>query len=136
LLARHREGAWTEDDIVEVRKLVLTNKECNVPNFTMLPWSAAVLVMPCHSVQTRWNAAALHQHCALTSHPLYIVPVEDTMGKEKSSLSLEAWVIVVGTKPMATEKLQQMVEIAVGMIAMVTLNIATEADVANGMWGE
>ncbi|KAF8224177.1 hypothetical protein L208DRAFT_1513344, partial [Tricholoma matsutake] len=136
LLARHREGACTEDDIAEVRKLVLTNKECNVPNFTMLPWSAAVLVMPCNSVQTRWNAVALHQHCTLTSHLLYIVLAEDTMGKERSSLSLEAQVIVVGTKPMATEKLEQTIEIAVGMIAMVTLNIATEADVANRMQGE
>jgi hypothetical protein len=30
LLVRHREGACTEDNMTEVRKLVLTNKECEV----------------------------------------------------------------------------------------------------------
>ncbi|KAF8224011.1 hypothetical protein L208DRAFT_1015549, partial [Tricholoma matsutake] len=99
-------------------------------------WSAAVLVTPCHSVQTRWNAAALHRHCTISSHPLYVVLAEDTIGDERAQLSLEAWVVVMGTKPKDTERLEQTVEIAVGMVAMVILNIVMEADLANGTWGE
>ena len=39
---------------------------------------------------------------------------------------------MAGMKPKETEKLEQEVRIAVGMEAMVVINIATEADLANG----
>jgi hypothetical protein len=64
------------------------------------------------------------------------VPGEDTTGQERARLSLEAWIIIAGTKPKDTEKLEQIVEIAVGMSAMVIVNIATEADLTNGTRGE
>jgi hypothetical protein len=136
LLARQREGGCMVDDVAEVRKLVLTNKECETPDFSKLPWSAAVLVTPRHSVRSRWNSAALHRHCANASQPLYVAPAEDTVGSECTGLNLETRIIVAGTKPKDTEKLEQTVEMAIGMSAMVILNIATEADLTNGTRGE
>ncbi|KAF8236479.1 hypothetical protein L208DRAFT_1251833, partial [Tricholoma matsutake] len=44
--------------------------------------------------------------------------------------------VVTGTKPKDTERLEQTVEIAVGMVVMVILNIVTEADLANSTRGE
>ena len=43
---------------------------------------------------------------------------------------------MAGMKPKETEKLEQEVRISVGMEAMVVINIATEADLANGTHGK
>jgi hypothetical protein len=118
--------------MAEVRKLVLMNKDCKRLDFSKLPWSEAMLVTPRHSVHATWNSAALHRHCVNSGRTLYIAPTEDTTGKERAKLSLEARVIIAGTKPKDTEKLERTVEIVVGMKATVTVNIATEADLMNG----
>ena len=36
------------EDISELKKLVLSNPECNIPNFKDSPWNEAILV-------TSWN---------------------------------------------------------------------------------
>jgi len=46
ILQRAREGDCSELDIKEIRKLILTNPNCNVPNFDKPPWNDAVLVTP------------------------------------------------------------------------------------------
>ncbi len=48
---------------------------------------------------------------------------------------MEEKVIVVGMRMKQTAWLDHKVEIAVGMHAMVLMNIATEADIANGTRG-
>ena len=46
ILERSRIGECSEDDRKEMKKLVLTNTDCEVPDFTSMPWSEAILVMP------------------------------------------------------------------------------------------
>jgi hypothetical protein len=105
-----------------------------IPDFMMEPWATAVLVMPQHLVWMRWNLAALQKHCMNLSNPLYLAPSENTTGLERKQLSLEER--VAGMKPHETEKLEWEVEVAVGMEAMVVINITTKADLANGTCGE
>jgi hypothetical protein len=77
------DGWCKSEDMEEVEKLVLMYAECQIPDFTMEPWATAVLVMPWHSVQTRWNLAALQKYCMKLGNPLYLAPSEDTMGSER-----------------------------------------------------
>ena len=49
---------------------------------------------------------------------------------------MEAKLAIAEQKDKDTGKLSAVVHMAIGMKAMVLLNIATEADIANGTWGE
>ena len=64
---------------------------------------------------------------------MYICQVDDTVGKEHQEPTMEEMTIAAGLNP--EEDIWQLhtrIEIVVGMKAMVTMNISTEADIANG----
>ena len=63
ILGRLRVGKCTEEDIREVWKLVLTNPECKIPDFTTTPWCNATLITPRNATKDIWNTAALERHC-------------------------------------------------------------------------
>jgi ATP-dependent exoDNAse (exonuclease V) alpha subunit len=67
---------------------------------------------------------------------MYICQVEDTVGRDESQLELVQRITVAGMTIKQTAKLAEREELAIGMRAMVLLNIATEADLANGTRGE
>jgi hypothetical protein len=103
-------------------------------------WKGAVLVTPRHGVRTAWNTEANRRHCSHAKEQLFICPAEDTVAGRPLTIA-ERW-------SMATKKTSQgqggnsrrnalsdNVEIAVGMEVMVTVNIDTELDVANGARG-
>jgi hypothetical protein len=50
ILNRQRVGECNASDLDEINKLVLTNLECDIPDFSIAPWDQAVLVMPRHSI--------------------------------------------------------------------------------------
>ncbi len=135
ILKRLRVGECTKNDLEEIEKLVLTNPHCEVPDFTKPPWDECILITPRHAVRERWNLAAVKQHCNRTSNILYIAPAEDTLGNTTANIPLQVKVIVAGMTEKKTGKLCDRLELAVGMKVMVTANIATEADVANGTQG-
>jgi hypothetical protein len=65
----------------------------------------------------------------------YIISAED-MHKESGDVpDSKTKFAIAGLKDDATKNLKMRVELAVGMKAMVVLNIATEADVVNGTRG-
>jgi len=70
-----------------------------------------------------------------------VVEAEDTVGDDRNKLNMEQRVMVAGMKSVeskrtkGTKKLKHRLAIAVGMKVMVTLNLATEADLANGSRG-
>ena len=66
ILGRARIGECSTKDLEEIEKLVLTNPECDVPDFTKPPWDQAILVTPRHSVRNLWNEHAIAKHCAKT----------------------------------------------------------------------
>jgi hypothetical protein len=136
LLARAREGECTEEDLKIIKSLVLTDKDCDIPYFSCPPWNEAILVTPRHSARIYWNEAALSKHCKSTGHILYQCDAEDTAGTDNRPLTMAEQVTIVKMSDKKTGKLPCRLQFAVGMKAMVILNIATEADLANGARGE
>ena len=135
ILSRLRVGECTEDDIKEVRKLVLTNPDCDTPDFKTAPWCDATLITPRNATKDLWNAAALEKHCWTSGNRRYVVSAEDTIKDTGETPNKKTKHAIAGLKDEATRNLKMRVELAVGMKAMVVLNIATEADLANGTRG-
>lgn len=136
ILGRARVGECRAEDLDEIEKLVLTNPECDVPDFTKAPWGQAILVTPRHSVRQLWNEHAIAKHCAKTGNQRYQVSAEDTSRDGNDHLCMEAKLATAERKDKDTGKLPATVHMAIGMKAMVLLNLATEADIANGTRGE
>lgn len=136
ILSRLRVGECNENDLEEIQKLVLTNPDCDIPDFSKAPWDQAILVTPRHSVRNLWNEHAIAKHCKKTTNRRYIVPAEDTSKDGSDALSMEAKLAIAGLDDKKTGKLPAFVQMAIGMKAMVLLNLATEADIANGTRGE
>jgi hypothetical protein len=59
ILQRSQDGECTTADLREIRKLIVTNPECEPTDFTKHPWNSAVLVTPRNCVRNAWNRAAL-----------------------------------------------------------------------------
>jgi hypothetical protein len=135
ILSRSREGTCMEADIHKIRKLILTDSQCNIPDFGCEPWNKAVLVTPRNCVKATWNRVSVCRHCNETGKLLYIFDAEDTVGNERVPTHMEQKAILATLKLDDTRKLPFRVEVAIGMEVMVTLNIATEADLANGSRG-
>ena len=121
LLQRARVGECTKADIAEIRRLVLSSPECDIPDFSSPPWSEAVLVTHRNAVRAAWNRAALRKHCGQTGNLLYICDAEDTVGDGHAPLNMEQKVIVASMKlgdskkSKGTKKLRHRIEIAIGM---------------------
>jgi len=84
----------------------------------------------------------LQKHCNQTGNLLYIVEAEDAVGDTRQPLNKEQKLIVAGMPSEdrrpgenTTKRLRHRLEIAKGMKIMVTLNLATEADLTNGSRG-
>jgi hypothetical protein len=135
ILSRLRVGECTENDIKEVQKLVLTNPECEVPDFSKEPWCDATLITPRNAVKDLWNAAAVERHSRRSGNRKYVISAEDTLTETGDTPDRKTRLAVASLKDEATRNLKRQVELSVGMKAMVVLNIATEADLANGTRG-
>ena len=87
-------------------------------------------------MREKWNAAALRKHCQKNHEVLFVCQAEDKVGKNRREPTLEEMTIIAGVDPEEElRKLHTRIEIAIGMKAMVTVNIATEANLANGTRG-
>nr|GAT49182.1 predicted protein [Mycena chlorophos] len=135
ILGRLRHGACTSEDVEEVKKLLVNHEDCLLPDFSQAPWNDAVLVTPRHGARVRWNTASLERHAAVTGQRLYVCPAHDITSKGKRPLSMRERVVVASLPQKKTGRLEEHVEMGVGMKAMVLFNIATEADLANGTRG-
>lgn len=135
ILGRLRVGECTEKDMQEVEKLVLSNPTCDTPDFSADPWCEATLITPRNATKDLWNTYALERHCRTSGNRKYIISAEDTIKDSGHTPDQTTRLAIAGLKDEATKNLRMRVELAVGMKAMVVLNIATEADVANGTRG-
>ncbi|TFK80876.1 hypothetical protein K466DRAFT_459022, partial [Polyporus arcularius HHB13444] len=101
-------------------------------------WGDAALVTPRHAVRLKWNAAALRQWCAGKGRQVFICPAEDRIqGRPLTLRERRALLERSATERRRRKKdLPESIEIAVGMKVMVTSNIETDLDVANGARGE
>ena len=78
--------------------MVVTEPDCDIPNFGEEPWSSAILVAPRHGVRNPWNEAAIEKHCTNTGNTLYIFDAEDTVGKDHAPLTMKEKIIVAGMR--------------------------------------
>jgi hypothetical protein len=104
------------------------------------PWTDAILITPRHGVLRHWNAAAVKKECARKKVPLFRSPAEDTTGGRPMTLRER----YVATRSQSKRKkgrpekagLSNVVELFVGMKMMITYNVMTDMELANGARGE
>lgn len=138
---RHaRHGTCEPHHIEMVRNLVLTNPKCPKTDFTKEPWSKATLITPRHAVRMAWNEEAVRKHCAETGETLFICRAQDRIGGKELTLSERQAIAQKkgsGKRKGRKERggLPNIVELARGMEVMVTYNVDTDIDVANGARG-
>jgi hypothetical protein len=135
ILSRLRIGECSEEDIKEVQRLVLTTPDCEVPDFTTAPWCDTTLITPRNAAKDAWNAAAVTRHSQRSGNRMYVASAEDTDTDTGEAPDPSTRLAIAGMKDEVTNNLKRRVQLAVGMKAMVVLNIATEAEVANGTRG-
>ena len=66
-------GDCTHQDITAMKKLVLTNLDCEIPDFTQLLWSDTILVTSQNCVRNHWNKFMLEKHAHRAGQIKYIV---------------------------------------------------------------
>ena len=135
ILDHLRIGECTESDLREIRKLIVDDQSKLVTDFTTDPWKNAVLVTPRHAVRERWNTEAVRKHCVATGERMYICSAEDTDRTNDKELPPEVRYEIAQSTEKQTGDLRDRTIVAIGMKAMVVLNVATEADIANGTRG-
>ena len=64
-------GQCDHNDIEEIKKLVLTNPDCDKPDFQSKPWSNAILITLRHAVHEAWNEHSVVKHCQKTGNRWY-----------------------------------------------------------------
>ena len=109
---------------------LLTNPDCDVPDFTRPPWDETILVMLRNRVHTRWNGIWLSEHCRKTGQIRYEVYALDS--SKKQALSRENRLALAQLKLDETGGLPNKIDLAIGMKAMIIQNMATNAGLANG----
>jgi len=137
---RHlRHGDVKERHVMLLRKQVVGHPDCPKTDFQEGDWSTAPLVTPRHSVRVQWNAAALRRWCEKTGERLLICRAEDRI-KKRELTKLERYAAAVRgqekRKSRSKQGLPTTIEIAKGMQVMVTTNVQTDLDIANGARGE
>lgn len=137
---RHlRTGHVKDTHLPILNALCLMNAACPPTDFTKPPWNEAVLITPRHSVRQKWNSEMLKKHCHDKGLSLFICPSKDTTnGRTLSEAEKSA---VHNRKGKGSSRgdvngLPGFIEIAVGMKVMVTANVDTDIDIANGSRGE
>ncbi|KAI0076306.1 hypothetical protein K474DRAFT_1645141 [Panus rudis PR-1116 ss-1] len=142
LLHHLRRGRLQEHHLDTLRQLRLTDPRCPATDFTSSPWKDACLVTPRHAVRMHWNEAASRKHCEESGVQLFICPSDDTIRGRPLSM-VERYIAASkksrkGRRGGGNERagLPDEVRIAKGMKVMVTLNVETDLDIANGTRGE
>ena len=137
LLDRARHGLCHEADLLELRKLQLGHPDCPETDFTKDPWKDAVLVTPRHAVRELWNKAALRAHCKRLKAAILVSTAVDRVNGRQLTLTERYEVSKIRPRQSAESgcKLAYEVELAIGQKVMVTYNIQTELDIANGARG-
>jgi hypothetical protein len=134
-----RAGQVSDDDLKMLRSLIIT-KTNNITEFSTPPWKDASLVTPRHAVCIRWNEEALRKVCQENGRRIYVCTADDTSQGRPLNLKerclLERHRTKKGKGNRMTKDLPYQVEIAIGMMVMVTENVEIDLDITNGARGE
>ena len=138
-LGRLRDGRCNTTDRNMIADLNLRSSACDTKEMQSDEWRDAVLVTPRHSVRRRWNAAALCQHCKETGRRLYRCRPYSTIDGERLNVRDEFRLASENARRKTggvTKNLDETLELSVGMKVMMTYNVQTELELANGARGE
>ncbi len=138
-LVHLRYGRVRPDHLAMLRSLVVGGTATMPPqSLSGTDWANAALVTPRHGVRKAWNSRAARKCCKESGQRLYIVTAEDRV--QNRELTLEEQYVVAGRprtdSRRARSDLPEQIELAIGMKVMVTTNIQTDLDLANGARGE
>jgi hypothetical protein len=140
LLQHVRYGNCRKHHLDLLRNLIITNPNSPQTNYNEEPWKSAVLITPRHAVRRLWNTAAAKKTCVNNGKPLLLSTAIDLVDGKPLSLAERFGVLTkAGEKKDGGEEragLMKTVELTIGMPVMVTLNVHTELDIANGSRGE
>ncbi|KAG1792363.1 uncharacterized protein HD556DRAFT_1239539, partial [Suillus plorans] len=136
LLHHIRHSSCCSHHVQLLCSLVLTNPHCPPTDFNSPPWNDAVLITPCNAVRRQWNLNMTKNHCQRSGNRLFVCKAKDTIqGRELTLMKRYA----VATKPSGRNAKQDeraalpnVIKLAVGVKVMVTFNVDTELNVANG----
>ncbi|KIO11182.1 hypothetical protein M404DRAFT_20672 [Pisolithus tinctorius Marx 270] len=140
LLQHVHNGSCSEHLINMLRGLVLDNATCPPTNFHSSPWNDAVLVTPRHAVRMQWNSMTAYERANTENITLISCPALDTVGGRALTLP-EKFAVAANPKSgrgcnrQERGGLSDDVVLAIGMCVMVTFNITTDLDIANGARG-
>jgi hypothetical protein len=128
----------TPEHLSILKSLIISQPGAGTKNVDEDLWKDAILVTPRHAVRNAWNAQANRRHCSRAKQRLLISPAEDTVAGRPLTLD-KRWSVATKRKRRTDgnnrHALPDKVELAVGMEVMVTVNIETELDIANGSRG-
>ncbi|KAI1782350.1 hypothetical protein LXA43DRAFT_857865, partial [Ganoderma leucocontextum] len=131
-----RMGEVTEEQLDMLRGLVLSSADNE--EISTEKWTNANLVTPRHAVRKLWNNEASRRFCAETAERIFVVEADDRIKGEP--LTMQEKFALAGK--MNTDRgrrkkdLPDEVELAKHMKVMVTRNLNTDLDIANGARGE
>ena len=138
VLGHVRRGNCRQRHIDIIKKLIITNPACPPTDFSKAPWKDARLITPRHAVRAQWNSAAIKKYCAESGRRLYIAPAEDLIDGRPVTNDEK---IAIMTRKKGSKSLMDRgglmkdIELAIGAPVMVTVNIQTDLDLANGVRG-
>ena len=137
-LRRLRHGQVEEADVRLLRSLIVDRDTNKKVDFNTDPWSSAPLITSRHRVRNLWNNIAVRKWCKRSGNQLLICKADDTIhGSQLSTIEREALRSKLKSGRRQQRKdLPEELEIAIGMQVMVTMNIETDLDIANGARGE
>lgn len=138
LLHRLRTGDCTPGDLQTLRSLIIRTDPESPKNNER--WDDAVLVTSRHAVRKGWNERALQRFSEKTGHLRYTFPAED-IDKATNEPPSPAIRLALASRARKDPqehsglKLESELTVVVGMRVMISFNIATENDIANGTRG-
>ena len=132
-------GECNASDIDELQKLVLTNADCDIPDFSKPPWDQAILVTPRQSVRHLWNEVTntLLQdtsHCNKMGNQWYVVTCASQrhITRRERGPNNGSEVSNSGTNRQINYLRQTTVQMAIRMKSMVLLNLRMKATALHG----
>ena len=121
-----------------LRGLILT--PASEEEMSTVKWRNASLVTPRHAVRRLWNEEASRRFCAETGERIFVVEAMDRIKANNRPLQMkEKFAFVVKMNVAGARKKKDLpdeIELAKGMKVMVTRNLNTDLDIANGARGE
>ncbi len=124
-----------------LHSVTLSNPDCQRTDFSACPWEDAVLITPQHSVRRHWNDAMSKKRTKQNKTQLFVCQAYDTF--QGHTLTVREHLEMARNHPRQREGknrehggLPDELTLSVGMNVIITINVQTDLDVANGSWGK